>query len=79
MRPLHCGDSQMSDRALTDAPARPWAALSINGAVHLIPVFDLFDHEETLCWCNPNTVYCGGGKTVYHNAEDLREFDEMGH
>jgi hypothetical protein len=58
---------------------KPWAAVSVHGAVHLLPVYDTFDHEAVECWCEPVVIIDRTGKTVYHNADDMREFEEMGH
>lgn len=47
--------------------------------VHVLPVDDLREHEETAeCWCSPRLEYAGVGEVVIHNSMDGRELYERG-
>lgn len=47
----------------------------MTGTVHVLPVNDLRDHEETLdCWCRPRE----DDGVITHNSMDRREEYEQG-
>lgn len=61
---------------------RCWAVVFVNGAAHLLPVYDTITHEETDCPCWPKSEkhITESGQVVtawIHNADDCREFDEL--
>jgi hypothetical protein len=55
-----------------------WVNVQLStGEIHVLPVDDLRDHEQTDCWCNPaRDGDCD--EVVIHNAADQRERYETG-
>ena len=42
--------------------------------VHVLPLGDLIEHEESQdCPCGPRVEWCGSGWVVVHNSLDGRE------
>lgn len=44
--------------------------------IHVLPVNDLFEHDEsTVCWCEPRVEWLSEA-VVIHNSADGRELTE---
>lgn len=47
-------------------------------AIHIIPINDLKEHEETTtCECCPNVEFENGEMIIIHNSFDNREINEQ--
>lgn len=59
-----------------------WALIDCDddGPVHVVPINDLIDHEDSAdCWCVPKVEHVDNGTLITHNSADGREDFESGH
>lgn len=56
-----------------------WKTLELDEAIHIIPIEDLRQHEESSkCWCNPSIENDLNKDIITNNSLDERELYETG-